>query len=72
LGAFLSPELSDQYGPVALRMGLSERDSVLRPTGEARGVARLLVADNAALPNAIGNPNPTRCDQVLTTPNSWV
>jgi choline dehydrogenase-like flavoprotein len=49
----------------AMRMGLSERDSVLDANAEARSVKRLFVADNSALANALGGPNPTLTTQAL-------
>jgi choline dehydrogenase-like flavoprotein len=51
----------------SMRMGHDERDSVLDDSGEARWVKRLFVADNSALPNAIGGPNPTLTTQALVT-----
>ena len=48
-------------------MGHDESNSVLDPGGEARAVKRLFVADNSALPNAIGGPNPTLTTQALAT-----
>lgn len=50
-----------------LRMGATEADSVLHDTGEARAVERLFVADNSALANALGGPNPTLTTQALAT-----
>jgi len=50
-----------------MRMGMSERDSVLDADAEARGVKRLFVADNAALANGLGGPNPTLTTQALAT-----
>jgi choline dehydrogenase-like flavoprotein len=50
-----------------MRMGHSEADSVLASTGEARWVKALYVADNSALPNALGGPNPTLSTQALAT-----
>ncbi len=50
-----------------MRMGLDERDSVLDESGEARFVKRLFIADNAALPNGLGGPNPTLSTQALAT-----
>ena len=41
-----------------MRMGVSPDDSVLDQYGEARWVKRLFVADNSALANGIGGPNP--------------
>jgi choline dehydrogenase-like flavoprotein len=51
----------------AMRMGTSERDSVLDADAESRWVKRLFVADNSALPNALGGPNPTLTAQALAT-----
>jgi choline dehydrogenase-like flavoprotein len=50
-----------------MRMGTSPDDSVLDASGEARWVERLFVADNSALPNALGGPNPTLTTQALAT-----
>ena len=50
-----------------MRMGISEEDSVLKPSGEARFVQRLFIADNSALANGIGGPNPTLTTQALAT-----
>jgi len=50
-----------------MRMGLSAEDSVLDGNGEARWVKRLFVADNSALANGIGGPNPTLTTQALAT-----
>ena len=50
-----------------MRMGLSADDSVLDDTAEARWVKRLFIADNAALANALGGPNPTLTSQALAT-----
>ena len=50
-----------------LRMGERAADSVLDAHGEARWVRRLFVADNSALPNAVGGPNPTLTTQALAT-----
>lgn len=50
-----------------MRMGLSEADSVLDANAEARWVKRLFVADNSALANALGGPNPTLTTQALAT-----
>jgi choline dehydrogenase-like flavoprotein len=49
------------------RMGVSDRDSVLDENAEARWVKRLFVADNSALANALGGPNPTLTTQALAT-----
>jgi choline dehydrogenase-like flavoprotein len=51
----------------SLRMGASADNSVLDPSGEARFVRRLFGADNSALPNSIGGPNPTLTSQALAT-----
>ncbi len=50
-----------------MRMGLSASDSVLDRNGEARLVKRLFIADNSALANGIGNPNPILTTQALAT-----
>ena len=50
-----------------MRMGLSEEDSVLDGNAESRAVKRLFVADNAALANGIGGPNPTLTMQAVAT-----
>lgn len=50
-----------------MRMGTDERNSVLDESGEARFVKRLFIADNAALPNGLGGPNPTLSSQALAT-----
>lgn len=50
-----------------MRMGMSEDDSVVKPTGETRFVKRLFIADNSALANGIGGPNPTLTTQALAT-----
>jgi len=50
-----------------MRMGASPADSVLGPTGEARFVQRLFIADNSALANGLGGPNPTLTTQALAT-----
>lgn len=50
-----------------MRMGHDPADSVLDESGEARFVKGLFVGDNAALPNAIGGPNPTLTSQALAT-----
>ena len=51
----------------SMRMGHREDDSVCRPTGEARFVDGLFIADNSILPNALGGPNPTLTTQALAT-----
>jgi choline dehydrogenase-like flavoprotein len=50
-----------------MRMGISPDDSVLDANGEARFVKRLFIADNSALANSIGGPNPTLTTQALAT-----
>ena len=50
-----------------MRMGLGAADSVLDDGAEARWVKRLFVADNSALANGIGGPNPTLTTQALAT-----
>jgi choline dehydrogenase-like flavoprotein len=51
----------------SMRMGLSDSDSVLDENAEARWVKRLFVADNSALSNSLGGPNPTLTTQALAT-----
>ena len=48
-------------------MGADPSNSVLDPSCEARFVKRLFVADNSALPNCLGGPNPTLTNQALAT-----
>jgi hypothetical protein len=50
-----------------LRMGLDASDSVLDANAEARFVRGLFVADNSALANGLGGPNPTITTQALAT-----
>jgi choline dehydrogenase-like flavoprotein len=50
-----------------MRMGQSEADSVLDANAEARWVKRLFIADNSALANSLGGPNPTLTSQALAT-----
>jgi choline dehydrogenase-like flavoprotein len=50
-----------------MRMGSDAANSVVDPTGEARFVQRLFIADNSALPNGLGGPNPTLTTQALAT-----
>jgi choline dehydrogenase-like flavoprotein len=50
-----------------MRMGLRPDDSVLDADAEARWVKRLFIADNSALANALGGPNPTLTTQALAT-----
>jgi choline dehydrogenase-like flavoprotein len=54
----------------SMRMGASDQDSVLDEEAQARGVDRLYVADNSALANALGGPNPTLTTQALATRTS--
>lgn len=51
----------------SMRMGLSDKDSVLDANAEARWVKRLFIADNSALANCLGGPNPTLTTQALGT-----
>lgn len=51
----------------SMRMGESEKDSVLNSDAESRWVNGLFVADNSALPNSLGGPNPTLSSQALAT-----
>jgi choline dehydrogenase-like flavoprotein len=48
-------------------MGRHRGESVLDRHGEARWVKRLFVADNSALANALGGPNPTLTTQAVAT-----
>lgn len=50
-----------------MRMGLAAEDSVLDSDAEARWVKRLFIADNSALANGLGGPNPTLTTQALAT-----
>jgi choline dehydrogenase-like flavoprotein len=50
-----------------MRMGRNASDSVLDDNAQAREVKRLFVADNSALANGIGGPNPTLTTQALAT-----
>jgi choline dehydrogenase-like flavoprotein len=50
-----------------MRMGQSADNSVLDENAEARWVRRLFIADNSALANGIGGPNPTLTTQALAT-----
>lgn len=50
-----------------LRMGIDPAHAVLDGHGEALHVPRLFVADNSALANAIGGPNPTLTMQASAT-----
>jgi len=51
----------------SMRMGESEKNSVLDQSGETRAVRGLFVADNSALANSLGGPNPTLTTQALAT-----
>jgi choline dehydrogenase-like flavoprotein len=51
----------------SMRMGLDDKSSVLDANAEARAVKRLFIADNAALANGIGGPNPTLTSQAVAT-----
>ena len=50
-----------------MRMGSDPSNSVLDPSAESRFVKRLFVADNSALANCLGGPNPTLTNQALAT-----
>lgn len=50
-----------------MRMGQDASNSVLDASAEARWVKRLFIADNSALANALGGPNPTLTSQALAT-----
>jgi hypothetical protein len=50
-----------------MRMGTDPANSVLDASAEARFVKRLFVADNSALANSLGGPNPTLTTQALAT-----
>jgi choline dehydrogenase-like flavoprotein len=50
-----------------MRMGRDPKNSVLDAHCETRAVKRLFVADNSALPNCLGGPNPTLTTQALAT-----
>jgi choline dehydrogenase-like flavoprotein len=51
----------------SMRMGADPASSVLDPNAEARFVRRLFIADNSALANSLGGPNPTLTSQALAT-----
>jgi choline dehydrogenase-like flavoprotein len=51
----------------SMRMGGDPANSVLDESCEARWVKRLFIADNSALPNALGGANPTLSTQALAT-----
>ena len=48
-------------------MGVSADDSVVQANAQARWVKRLFIADNSALANGLGGPNPTLTTQALAT-----
>jgi choline dehydrogenase-like flavoprotein len=50
-----------------MRMGLSADDSILDENAESWWVKRLFIADNSALANGVGGPNPTLTTQALAT-----
>ena len=50
-----------------MRMGQSQDNSVLDNHGEARWVKQLFIADNSALANGLGGPNPTLTTQAVAT-----
>jgi choline dehydrogenase-like flavoprotein len=50
-----------------MRMGSKPSTSVLDQWAESRFVQRLFVADNSALANALGGPNPTLTTQAVAT-----
>jgi choline dehydrogenase-like flavoprotein len=50
-----------------MRMGHHDADSVLDSDAESRWVKGLFVADNSALANGLGGPNPTLTTQALAT-----
>ncbi|MGW0252031.1 GMC oxidoreductase [Nocardia goodfellowii] len=51
----------------SMRMGTSAANSVLDADAQARWVQRLFIADNSALANSLGGPNPTLSTQALAT-----
>ena len=55
-----------------MRMGSDPSSSVLDESAEARSVQRLFVADNSALANGLGGPNPTLTNQALATRTSEI
>ena len=50
-----------------MRMGTQPGNSVLDANAESRWVRRLFIADNSALANGLGGPNPTLTTQALAT-----
>jgi len=56
------------WAPVLLHIhSTMRRGAVVDADGESLAVDRLFVADNSALPNALGGPNPTLTTQALAT-----
>jgi choline dehydrogenase-like flavoprotein len=56
------------WAPVLLHIHSTMRmGAVVNGDGESFAVERLFVADNSALPNALGGPNPTLTTQALAT-----
>jgi choline dehydrogenase-like flavoprotein len=56
------------WAPVLLHIhSTMRRAAVVDADGESLAVERLFVADNSALPNALGGPNPTLTTQALAT-----
>ena len=56
------------WAPVLLHIhSTMRRGAVVDANGESLAVDRLFVADNSALPNAVGGPNPTLTTQALAT-----
>lgn len=50
-----------------MRMGADPKTSVINQSGESRFVKSLFIADNSALANGLGGPNPTLTTQALAT-----
>jgi choline dehydrogenase-like flavoprotein len=56
------------WAPVLLHVhSTMRRGAVVDADGESLAVDRVFVADNSALPNALGGPNPTLTMQALAT-----
>ena len=56
------------WAPVLLHIHSTMRmGAVVNAAGESFAIERLFVADNSALPNALGGPNPTLTTQALAT-----
>jgi choline dehydrogenase-like flavoprotein len=56
------------WAPVLLHIhSTMRRGEVVDEDGESLAIERLFVADNSALPNALGGPNPTLTTQALAT-----